>query len=109
MGRTIESEREVIIDTRRAHGCAFSVDSIGNYDISFRSVEPGVAGPLAHSSGLSFAAEIEGDNFFAIAGDAGATETPTAAGSGHFTVDLVHHLAGTATVSADIRFVPVPS
>jgi hypothetical protein len=60
-------EREVIFNGTRANGLAFSVGSLGNYSISFRSVLPGVVGRLHHNESFAFNADLLGDNFFSFA------------------------------------------
>jgi hypothetical protein len=81
LGGNEADEQEVIVDKNRVEGCAFSVESLGTYNITFQSVLPGLAGSLHHNWNLSFGADIEGDNFFQIVDDDLATPTPWATGS----------------------------
>jgi hypothetical protein len=75
-------EREVIFDRGRAQGCAFSVGSMGDYYILFRSQTPGVVGRLHHNYTYPFGADLSGDNFFSVADylllPTIGTDTPTA-------------------------------
>jgi hypothetical protein len=83
--------REVQFDGNRSRGCAFSVNSVGNYSVSFESIEswiPHFSGFLGHDGIPLFSANDLNDNFYSsvivLPANATATSTPfpTAAISG---------------------------
>jgi hypothetical protein len=57
-------ERNVVFNSSRSTGCAFSVPDIGNYTISFKSASPSTLGGLRHEGGFEFSAEVWADNFY---------------------------------------------
>jgi hypothetical protein len=57
-------ERELIFNASRSRGCAFTVNSVGNYSIFFRSVSPESNGRLEHDGMAVFAASGDFDNFY---------------------------------------------
>jgi hypothetical protein len=70
----------VFFDGSRAHGCAFSVGSVGNYTINFTSGLGVSSGRLEHDGIFLFAADVLGDNFFPAlgCGIAASTTSPPA-------------------------------
>jgi hypothetical protein len=78
-------EREVTFNKTRAQGCAFSVGSVGYYNISFRS--NAFNGNLQHDRSYVFAASAVGDNLIALADHiplATPSHTPPKTPSGSF-------------------------
>jgi hypothetical protein len=69
-------EREVEFHSNRSRGCAFSVKSIGNYSLLFRSIEHELNGRLAHDGIHSFSASSLSDNLFAKVTFSHPTPTP---------------------------------
>jgi hypothetical protein len=68
-------EREVIFDGGRSRGCAFTVDSVANYTISFQSVSPASSGRLEHGRVSSFFAAGLYDNLYSADAFLFATES----------------------------------
>jgi hypothetical protein len=58
------TERELIFDSGRSRGCAFTVGSIGNYSIFFSSISPESSGQLRHDGVATFFAAGGFDNFY---------------------------------------------
>jgi hypothetical protein len=57
-------EREFPFDANRSRGCAFTVESTGNYSIFFSSVSPESNGQLDHDGLASFSVSGAYDNFY---------------------------------------------
>jgi hypothetical protein len=64
IGEQLVFEREVEFNGSCSRGCAFSVSSIGNYSVEFRSTDPEFAGRFLHGGSQSFAAAEPSDNFY---------------------------------------------
>jgi hypothetical protein len=61
-------ERRVFFNWSRSQGCAFSVESPRNYTIWFESVSRDSSGRIEHNGTLSFAADLQSDNFYSPVG-----------------------------------------
>jgi hypothetical protein len=88
-------ERELTFNRSRSQGCAFTVDTVGNYSIFFSANSPPLAGRLGHDGITWFLAAGAYDNFYSA--------TPLYFPSESAPPTSRHTPAPTGTISATIH------
>jgi hypothetical protein len=79
------SERQLIFDSTRSRGCAFTVGSVGNYSIFFSSAVPSLSGRLGHDDVFSFFAADPYDNLYSAVPFDFSTESAPASATNSYT------------------------
>jgi hypothetical protein len=78
-------ERQMIFNANRSQGCAFSVQSVGNYTVTLDTAFPKWAGRLRHNGSSSFSVSDLVDNFFPNVEYEDANPTATISPTNQFT------------------------
>jgi hypothetical protein len=88
-------ERELLFDSSHSRGCAFTVGSVGNYNIFFSSSSPESSGRLGHDGIVSFFAASPSDNFFSNIHS--VFQTPTRSRTNRQSSDATKSMTPTST------------